>query len=244
MRRASLAGRLLFQLILVLGALWLASEARAADSAALPGPLGYVSDHAGVLDPDWKARIRSVCQDLERKQAVEMVMVTVPDLAAFGSVQDYAAALYQRWGIGTTQEDRGILVLATVSERQIAVVAGSSLRERIPPHLQGTLAERNVQALFRSAQYGEGLYRLIVSLASAAQQTQGGGGRNRMKGLGILLTTVTGVGALAFLWWISRPDLRHPYRRVRRGEYWGTGRGGFGGNFGGFGGGTSGEGLK
>jgi uncharacterized protein len=231
------------QLVWLLVAFCLCTGAAAAESTALPGPLGYVSDHAGVLDPDWKARIRSVCQDLERKQAVEMVMVTVPDQAAFGSAQHYAAALYQRWGIGTTQQDRGILVLAAVSERQIAVVVGSSLRESIPPHLQGTLPERNVQALFRSAQYGEGLYRLSVSLAAAAQQIQGAG-RNRMKGLGIVLTTVTGLGALAFLWWISRPDLRHPYRRVRRGEYWGTGRGGFGGNFGGFGGGTSGEGLK
>jgi uncharacterized protein len=232
------------QLIAMLILLLVVPQVEAADPTALPGPLGYVSDHAGVLDPDWKARIRSVCQDLERKQSVEMVMVTVPDMIPFESAEEYAAVLYQRWGIGTTQQDRGILVLATVRESQIAVMVGSSLRERIPPHLQGTLAERNVQALFRSTQYGEGLYRLSVSLASAAQQTRGGAGRNRMKGFGIVLTTVTGLGALAFLWWISRPDLRHPYRRVRRGEYWGTGRGGFGGNFGGFGGGTSGEGLK
>src|SRR5688572_21726803 len=37
------------------------------DKPSLPGPLGYVSDHAGVLEAEWKARIRSVCQDLERK---------------------------------------------------------------------------------------------------------------------------------------------------------------------------------
>ncbi|MBH0180366.1 MAG: molecular chaperone DnaJ, partial [Nitrospira sp.] len=42
----------------------------------------------------------------------------------------------------------------------------------------------------------------------------------------------------------SRPDLRHPYDRIQKGEYWGTGQGGFGGNWGGFGGGTSGEGYK
>jgi uncharacterized protein len=58
------------------------------------------------------------------------------------------------------------------------------------------------------------------------------------------LTLFTAVGALSFLWWLSRPDLRHPYGRLRRGEYWGSGQGGFGGNFGGFGGGMSGEGLK
>ena len=33
----------------------------------LPDPMGYVSDHAKVLDDDWKERIRSVCQDLGAK---------------------------------------------------------------------------------------------------------------------------------------------------------------------------------
>jgi len=49
---------------------------------------------------------------------------------------------------------------------------------------------------------------------------------------------------LWFLWWLSRPDLRHPFGRLRRGQYWGSGQGGFGGNFGGMGGGMSGEGWK
>jgi uncharacterized membrane protein YgcG len=63
----------------------------------LPSPMGYVSDHAGVIDPAWKERIRSVCQDLERKTGVEMVVVTVPSTQPFATAKDYAAALYERW---------------------------------------------------------------------------------------------------------------------------------------------------
>src|SRR5205807_9857267 len=40
--------------------------------------------------------------------------------------------------------------------------------------------------------------------------------RSRRKGLGIFLTLLTSIGALWFLWWIARPDLRHPYGRLRR----------------------------
>ena len=46
-------------------------------------PQGYVSDHAGVIDAEWRERIRSVCQDLERKTGVEMVVVTVPSLKPY-----------------------------------------------------------------------------------------------------------------------------------------------------------------
>ena len=56
----------------------------------LPSPMGYVSDHAQVLNEDWKARIRSVCQDLERKTGIEMVVVTVSTIKPFSSAHEYA----------------------------------------------------------------------------------------------------------------------------------------------------------
>jgi len=52
----------------------------------LPEPRGYVSDHAQAIDGDWKERIRSVCQDLERKTGIEMVVVTVPSIKPFASI--------------------------------------------------------------------------------------------------------------------------------------------------------------
>ncbi len=211
----------------------------------LPGPLGYVSDHAGVVDGDWKSRIRSVCQDLERKTGVEMVVVTVPELKPFGTVQAYADALYKQWGIGTAQQDHGILVVAVIRDQQAAVTLGRSLVAVISPKVLEKIGGDYLRPVFRNGKYGEGLYRTSVALASATQDIRiGDPPRKRAKWLAVSLTLGTGFGALWFLWWISRPDLRHPYGRLRRGEYWGTGQGGFGGNFGGFGGGGSGEGLK
>ncbi|MBI3604104.1 MAG: TPM domain-containing protein [Nitrospirae bacterium] len=216
-----------------------------AKTASLPGPLGYVSDHAEVLDEDWKARIRSVCQDLERKTGVEMVVVTVKTFKPYATAQDYAEALYQRWGIGTAQQDHGVLVLAAVEERQAAVTVGRSLYAVIRPEQLGQIGSLYLEPAFRDGQYGEGLYRTTVALASSTQDIHVGAPlRAHVKGLGLFLTVATGAGALAFLWWISRPDLRHPFGRIRKGEYWGSGQGGFGGNFGGFGGGMGGEGLK
>ena len=213
--------------------------------APLPEPLGYVSDHASVIDVDWKARIRSVAQDLERKTGVEMVIVTVPSVKPYANANDYAAALFQRWGIGTAQQDHGLLVLAAVEERQVAVTVGRSLLPVMKPQLLETVRRQYIEPSVKIGRYEEGLYRTAVALAMAVQDIRVGAPPHRhMKGLGLVLTVLTGGGALLFLWWISRPDLRHPFARIRRHEYWGSGQGGFGGNFGGFGGGMSGEGLK
>jgi uncharacterized protein len=211
----------------------------------LPEPLGYVSDHAGVFDADWKARVRSVCQDLERKTGVEMVVVTVKSLGPYRTAHEYASALFQGWGIGSAQREHGVLILAVMDERLAAVTLGRSMLGVISPSILEEVAGLYLDPMFRAGHVDEGLYRAAVVLAAASQHVRAGGEtRTHAKGLGLWLTLLAGIGAFAFLWWISRPDLRHPFGRLRRGEFWASGQGGFGGNFGGFGGGTGGEGLR
>lgn len=211
----------------------------------LPGPLGYVSDHAGVLDDEWKARIRSVCQDLERKTGVEMVVVTVPTIKPFGSANEYTTALYEKWGIGSAQQEHGVMVLVAVQERQAAMTLGRQMLPVITPAIMSEVGGAYLHPAIQLGHFGEGLYRTVVALAAPAQDVRVGSlGKTHFKGVGFWITLFTSIGAISFFWWISRPDLRHPYRRIQKGEYWGTGQGGFGGNWGGFGGGTNGEGWR
>ncbi|MCC2641677.1 MAG: uncharacterized protein K0S45_2090 [Nitrospira sp.] len=208
-------------------------------------PLGYVSDHAGVIDAVWRERIRSVCQDLERKTGVEMVVVTVPSLTPYGSANDYAIGLYQKWGIGSAQDEHGVLVLLSVQERQAAVTMGRRMLPVMGGEVVGKIGRENLDPAIKNGHFGEGLYRTVVGLGAISQDIRvGPQKRAHSRGLGFWLTLFTAGGSLWFFWWLSRPDLRHPYARLRRGEYWGSGQGGFGGNFGGFGGGMGGEGWK
>ncbi len=211
----------------------------------LPGPQGYVSDHAQAIDGGWKERIRSVCQDLERKTGIEMVVVTVPTIKPFGSANEYATALYEKWGIGSTQQEHGVMVLVAVQERQAAITLGRKMWPVITPAVVNQVGRESLQPSIDLGHFGEGLYLTVVALASPAQEVRVGDiAKGHSKGLGFWLAIFTGIGAFAYFWWVSRPDLRHPFKRIQKGEYWGTGQGGFGGNFGGFGGGTGGEGWK
>jgi uncharacterized protein len=198
-----------------------------------------------AIDGDWKERIRSVCQDLERKTGVEMVVVTVPTIKPFESANEYATALYEKWGIGSTQQDHGMMVLVAVQERQAAIALGRQMLPVITAAVVNQVGRESLQPSIELGHFGEGLYLTVVALASPAQEIRVGDfSRKHSKGLGLGLAIFTGISAVTFFWWISRPDLRHPYTRIQKGEYWGAGQGGFGGNFGGFGGGTNGEGWK
>ena len=211
----------------------------------LPGPQGYVSDHAQAIDGDWKERIRSVCQDLERKTGVEMVVVTIPTIKPFGSANEYATALYEKWGIGSTQQEHGVMVLVAVQERQAAITLGRQMLPVITSTVVSQVGRDSLQPSIELGHFGEGLYLTVVALASPAQEVRVGViAKTYSKAFVFGLTLFSSIAALSFFWWITRPDLRHPYKRIQKGEYWGTGQGGFGGNFGGFGGGTGGEGFR
>jgi len=107
----------------------------------LPEPRGYVSDHAQAIDGDWKERIRSVCQDLERKTGVEMVVVTVPSIKPFKSANEYATAIYEKWGIGSTQQEHGVLVLVAVQERRAASTLGRRMLPVISPEVMNKVGQ-------------------------------------------------------------------------------------------------------
>ncbi|MEK6785072.1 MAG: TPM domain-containing protein [Nitrospirota bacterium] len=218
---------------------------RPKERVPLPSPIGYVSDHAQVMEPEWKDRIRSVCIDLEKKSGVEMVIVTVPSIKPYPSAKHYADALYEKWQIGSTQQEHGLMVLVAVQERQAAMALGRQMFSVITPAVRNEVSRLYLQPAIERGHFGEGLYRTVVALATPAQEVRfTPPSRSRIKGLGVWITLGTTAAIVSFFWWMSRPDLRHPYRRIQQGEYWGTGQGGFGGNWGGFGGGTSGEGYR
>ena len=236
----TLPGVLLGILVFLVGPSW----GKSSQEQQFPTPLGYVSDYAHVLDDEWYAQIRAVCKDLETNTAVEMLIVTLESIQPL-QVQDYASRLYEAWRIGTAQQERGMLLLVAVKERQAVVVLGKSLLTVVPPQQIDDLSLKFLQPMFRSGDYGSHIYRSALSLASIVGKAPPPKEKKSSRRSAAFWMNLTVVFVMIYaLWRFTRPERRHPFPRWKRGEYWGTGQGGFGGNFGGFGGGTGGQGLR
>ena len=120
-----------------------------------------------------------------------------------------------------------MLVLLSVQERQAAVTMGRRMLPVMGGQVVGQVGHDYLDPAIKNGHFGEGLYRTVVGLASVSQEIRVGTiKKTHFRGLGFWITLFTVGGALWFLWWLSRPDLRHPYARLRRGEYWGSGQGG------------------
>ena len=210
-----------------------------------PTPLGYVSDYADLIEPDWHSRIRAVCKELEDRTGVEMIVVTIETASPHSHAREYAEGLYKEWHIGTAQQERGVLLLASSKERQAVVVLGRNLLSAIGKPQLDELSTQYLIPMFQNARYGESLYRTAVGLASASgSAVQAAAEPKRSSSAGFWMNVAVALAMLFALWRFTRPERRHPFQRWRRGGYWSTGQGGFGGNFGGFGGSTRGQGLS
>ncbi len=216
-----------------------------AEEQNLPTPLGYVSDYANILSNEWYAQIRAVCKDLETNTGVEMLVVTLETIKPVPHAQQYATRLYEAWRIGTTQQERGILLLIAQQERQAVIVVGKNILAIVTPEELDKISLDFLQPMFHSGNYGMNVYRSVLSLASLAARVSTEPREQKSKGAaGFWMNGAVVLLMVYALWRFTRPERRHPFPRWKRGEYWGTGQGGFGGNFGGFGGGTGGQGLQ
>lgn len=217
-------------------------------------PAGFVNDRAGLLNPERRATLEGLLQELKRKTGAEIVVVTLPSLQG-GEINDFANRLFEKWGIGQKGKDNGILFLVAVQDRKMRVEVGYGLEPTIPDAAAGRILDRYVAPEFRAGRMAEGISRGAAELArvvAAAHGVQLGQiGQLAPRGSG----GRSGPGPWVFIlfvivWMLIAFNARRHSRRGGGpliswggfGSGYGGGFGGGGGGFGGFGGGSSGGG--
>ena len=231
-------------------------------------PTGYVSDLAGVITPDARARLEALCAELEQKTGAQMAIVTVQSLEG-ESVENFAVDLFKQLGVGSKKENRGVLLLIAPKEHKYRIEVGYGLEPVINDARAGD-AGRAMVPFLRASDYGTATVvasrQLAKYIADDAGVTLSGlppparnpsGGRSFgfpvfwvILGLIIFFRVIGsfsgrgggGSGGSGLLWFLLGMLASNSGRRSGGG--WGGGGfgGGGGGGFGGFGGGSSGGG--
>jgi uncharacterized protein len=96
----------------------------------LPAPESdTVTDFARILPAAEEARIVASLQAIRDETGVQMVVVTMPDLALYGGrgmrLDAYAKALFNAWGVGGADRNDGILMLVDTGAREVRIALGA-----------------------------------------------------------------------------------------------------------------------
>ena len=86
-----------------------------------------VNDYAGVLSQTAQDELDAQLSALRRDTGIEMTVLTLPrqsDFAPNGTMEQFATALFDHWGIGDKDRNDGILVLVLVEDRAMRIELG------------------------------------------------------------------------------------------------------------------------
>ncbi|MEA2014529.1 MAG: TPM domain-containing protein [Thermodesulfobacteriota bacterium] len=223
-------------------------------SSDFPRPVGAVNDFAGIISQRYAQSMESLSREVLSKTGTSVIIVTMKDIGG-DEPGDYANRLYEAWGIGKKDEDKGVLIFLAVKERRIRIETGYGVEGILPDGLVGDMLDQYVVPWLRKGDYSNGLSSAVVAVSSiiardagvtltGAPQTHQHPASKENKGssvfslimllvvISLLLGTRQGRRMLPFILLML----------LMGGRGGGGSGGGFGGGFGGFGGGMSGGG--
>jgi uncharacterized protein len=133
-------------------------------------PQGYVSDFAGVVDPQSKAELEDYAARVEQGTGAQLAFVTLKSLEG-QPIEDVTIDIFKAFGVGQKKKDNGAIVLLSTVDRKSRLEVGPGLGGTIPDGMAGTLLDEMAPAL-RQQQYGPALVSAAVLLGSAIAKDQ------------------------------------------------------------------------
>jgi uncharacterized protein len=137
--------------------------------AGMPAPTGYVSDVAAVLSPEARQTLESLCTQVDQQAHAQIAVVTIKAIdadksGATPSIEEFANALYQKWGIGKKGTDRGVLLLVSMNPRKYRIEVGYGLEGILNDAKVGDIG-REMQPYLRTGDYSQGMTLATRELA-------------------------------------------------------------------------------
>ena len=157
---------LLAALLLALGA------AALADVPDRPTEFAYAYDlDGGVLSDSQIEEISAYGAALEEATGAQAIAVVVDFLDGM-SAADYATDLINEWGIGSADEDNGVVVLLARGDREIQIGTGKGIDRKLTGSKCGELVDENID-YFASNQFGAGMAALYADVCEYIARVEG-----------------------------------------------------------------------
>jgi uncharacterized protein len=197
----------------------------------VPSLTAHVNDYAGLLTSDQRAALEDRLKAHEQATGQQFALLTIPSLEV-EPLEDFSIAVAEKWKLGRSKEDDGLIMLIAVKEHKTRIEVGYGLEGNIPDAMAARVVREVIRPAFRANDYAGGLNNAFdILMAQARGEAVMPPPRQRHSRPPSLLFIIV----VIFIIMIISSRFGGPGGRGRR-------RGGFYGGFGGFGGGFGGGG--
>lgn len=120
----------------------------------------YCMDKAGVISTETVQYISDRNHNLEKNCKGAQICVVVLDSIGSQRIEDYTAMVFEKWKIGQSGENNGVLLLMTVEEKDYYILSGSGLSSVLTTKTLSNISRNAIEPNFK-----EGKYDAAVSAA-------------------------------------------------------------------------------
>ncbi|PIR49279.1 methanol dehydrogenase [Candidatus Peregrinibacteria bacterium CG10_big_fil_rev_8_21_14_0_10_55_24] len=141
-------------------ALLLAGHALAFD---VPPNDGFITDMAGVLSSEEEAALESDLSQYRDATSNEIAVLIVNTLNG-EPIADASVDVGRKWGIGSAENDNGILLFIAYSDRELFLATGYGLEGAVPDIVAKGIIDEEIVPHFRDGDYAQGIQAGVEAL--------------------------------------------------------------------------------
>jgi len=134
-----------------------------ANADHLPRPKGHVNDFAGVLDDADERRLETSLREYEAGTGRQIAVALVKDLDE-GDIDDFTVRAFEEWGVGTKNEDDGVLLLAAIDDRKVRIEVGYGVEGELTDGEAGNIVRNIIPPAFQRGDYAEGINAAVDAI--------------------------------------------------------------------------------
>jgi len=138
------------------------------DPAAVLEQQGWVSDYAGILDPDEKKRISAALESYEKETCHQVFLLIIPSLAG-DNIVEFSQKTATAWDIGQPGFGNGFLVSIAMQEGSVRIETGSAFEWFIQNGTADKILKDVMFPMFRQEKFVEGIERGLEEIMTAGR---------------------------------------------------------------------------
>ncbi|MDE6485384.1 MAG: TPM domain-containing protein [Duncaniella sp.] len=125
----------------------------------------YVTDQAGALSQETLNRLDNAIDRLWNTTTTELAVVIVDEVDPSMDPDLFATKLFEKWQIGRSDKDNGILLLISTGDRRAVIRTGYGVEGAVPDIIAGRIIRNDMAPFFARGDYDGGTLAGVAALS-------------------------------------------------------------------------------
>lgn len=131
-----------------------------------PPPNQWYTDRAGLLSPTEADLLNRKLADFEQETGAQFIIYVFPSIEG-ESIEDFTIRAVERWRVGQSKFDNGLVLFVFVQEQKVRVEVGYGLEGTVTDAFSSRVIREHIAPAFQ-----QGLYSVGLNAAAGALMTK------------------------------------------------------------------------